>query len=163
MAVALLLASLLRSPDIFGLAAGAGFAALALCAAFDVAELRVPNFLTYSATIVVVTVAGLAGGDQGLEALAGGLAGGGFLLAVSMMSRGKVGLGDAKLATLGGALTGVNYVLVALFLGTLLGAVVYVTLLLLGRVTRTQALPYAPFLALGFILVALVTGTTLDL
>jgi prepilin signal peptidase PulO-like enzyme (type II secretory pathway) len=91
------------------------------------------------------------------------MVGGGFMLAISLMSRGKVGMGDAKLAALGGSLTGVDYVLAGLFVGTLSAALVYIGLLLAGRISRTQALPYAPFLASGFAVIALITGTPLGL
>jgi prepilin signal peptidase PulO-like enzyme (type II secretory pathway) len=162
-ALLLFAACLALSPDVKGFVAGLALAALALCAAFDVTELRVPNLLTYGGTLLVLLTAALTSSDAVLDSAAGAMVGGGFMLAISLMSRGKVGMGDAKLAALGGSLTGVDYVLAGLFVGTLSAALVYIGLLLAGRITRTQALPYAPFLASGFAVIALITGTTLGL
>jgi prepilin signal peptidase PulO-like enzyme (type II secretory pathway) len=159
--VVLLVTSVLASPSPSGIVAGAGLAALALCAAFDLVELRVPNHLTYSGTTLVLVTAIVKGHGAGIDAAAGALVGGGFLLAISLISRGRVGMGDAKLSALGAGLVGVNFVLVALFAGALAAAIVYLSLLSMGRITRTQPLPFAPFLAGGYIVVALVTGTTL--
>jgi prepilin signal peptidase PulO-like enzyme (type II secretory pathway) len=162
-AVGLFALCLVLSPSGRGAVAGVGLAILAICAAVDLVELRVPNALTYSGTVMVLVVAVLRSEAAGIDAVAGAMVAGGFLLAISLISRGRVGVGDAKLSALGGALVGVNYVLLALFAGTLAAAAIYVSLLLTGRITRTQSLPYAPFLTGGYVVVALITGTTLGL
>ena len=75
-------------------------------------------------------------------------------------SRGGMGFGDIKMATLIGLVTGFPLVLVAILLAVVLGGLVAVVLLLLKLRGRKQAIPFAPFLSLGAI-VALFHGTSL--
>jgi len=96
-----------------------------------------------------------------LPHLAGFFIGGGTLLIAALVSPlvfGKEGMGggDIKL----GAFIGLTlswYVLVALFVGFLTGALVGLTLIALKRKTRKDLIPFGPFLSLGG-LVALFLG-----
>jgi leader peptidase (prepilin peptidase)/N-methyltransferase len=136
-------------------------AGLILCAAFDLSYLRVPNVVTYSGVALVLAAAAIAGDGAFFNAAGGALVAGGFLLAMSLLSRGKVGLGDAKLSAFGGALVGIDYAIPALFVGTLSAAVLYLLLLVAGAIKRNDPLPYAPFLTLGFVVTTLAVGSVL--
>jgi prepilin signal peptidase PulO-like enzyme (type II secretory pathway) len=151
--------SLALSPDLAGAFTGVMLDALILCAAFDLSYMRVPNAITYGGTGLVLIAATIAGDGALLSALGGALVAGGFLLAMSLLSRGKVGLGDAKLSAFGGALIGIDYAIPALFAGTLGAAVIYLTLLATRRIRRNDPLPYAPFLAFGFVVIAFASGS----
>lgn len=73
-------------------------------------------------------------------------------------SRGRaLGFGDVKLVLVLGLLVGWPKLLFALFAAFVSGAVVGIVLLLLGKRTRKQAVPFGPFLILGSF-VALVWG-----
>ncbi len=74
------------------------------------------------------------------------------------MGAGALGFGDVKLALLIGAMVGFAQIFLTLALAVVLGAVVSVVLLALGRVSRTTALPYGQYLAIAAI-VMLIWGT----
>jgi leader peptidase (prepilin peptidase)/N-methyltransferase len=81
--------------------------------------------------------------------LLGALVGGGIILLIIIVSRGGMGMGDAKLFFLCGWVVGFPYILLALFIACLLGTLVGGILLLLRIVKRKQPIPFGPFLALG--------------
>jgi leader peptidase (prepilin peptidase)/N-methyltransferase len=72
-----------------------------------------------------------------------------LFLAVVVLSRGRMGWGDVKLAGLIGLLTGVPGVAVALWLGIVAGGAAGFLLLGLRRRGRKDPIPFAPFLAAG--------------
>lgn len=71
---------------------------------YDLAQRRLPNWLTLPGAAVVVAAAGIAG--RALPAVAGGSALAALYLAIHLVSRGGMGAGDVKLALALGALTG---------------------------------------------------------
>jgi len=92
-------------------------------------------------------------GTAGLkEMLLGSVAGGLPLLAVALMSKGGMGGGDIKLASVMGIFLGWKLVLAALFISFFIGGMVGMLLLLLGIKRRKDCIPFGPFLALGGIL-----------
>jgi len=68
--------------------------------------------------------------------------------------RGAMGLGDVKFAGVIGAALGAERALVAVAIAFVLGGAVAAVLLASGRVRRGQALPFAPYLAIGAAVVA---------
>lgn len=72
-----------------------------------------------------------------------------LFLAVVVLSRGRMGWGDVKLAGLIGLLTGVPGVAVALWLAIVAGGAAALLLLGLRRRGMKDAIPFAPFLAAG--------------
>ncbi|MCL6561072.1 MAG: prepilin peptidase, partial [Firmicutes bacterium] len=90
-----------------------------------------------------------------LSGLAGFLAGGGLLLLIALVSRGGMGGGDIKLASVMGLLLGWKLLLVALFLAFLTGGLAGITMLLLEIVKRKDPVPFGPFLAAGAVAAAL--------
>ena len=81
--------------------------------------------------------------------LMGFAAGGIPLLAIFLLSRGGMGAGDVKLASVIGVFIGLPLVFISLFISFLLGAAVGVFLLLLRIKGRKDAVPFGPFLACG--------------
>lgn len=86
-------------------------------------------------------------------ALLGAAIGYGLLWAVRVLTRGAMGGGDAKLLALIGAFVGPVDVLKALFWASAIGTVVGGGMMLAGRHQRGQPLPFGPFLALGAVVV----------
>jgi leader peptidase (prepilin peptidase) / N-methyltransferase len=120
--------------------------ALAIAAATDLAEHRIPNRVVLPAATICAVLA-LAG--NGLRALAWGLAVVALLLLVSLARPAALGMGDVKLALLiavgldGRAPT-------AFILGVLVAALAGLGLLILrGHQAWRHSLPLAPFLAAG--------------
>ncbi len=81
--------------------------------------------------------------------LLGFVIGGGMFYAVAMLSRGGMGGGDIKMMAMVGAVMGWKAVLLITFLGSLIGAVVGIFLMIFKGKGRKTKIPFGPFLALG--------------
>ena len=140
-------------------------AALVALVWIDLHEFRLPREITYTAfalSAVLIVIAGLAG-DEPKRIWMAAL---GAAIALAVMgliyavSRGGMGDGDVRLAPLLGLHLGYlnpGIVPVGLFLGFLLGAVIGVIAMIVGKAGRKTALPFGPFLAAGTV-VAVFTG-----
>lgn len=84
-----------------------------------------------------------------IDSLAGMFLGGGFLFLIAVVWRGGMGGGDIKLAALIGSAVGWEMVLLVLFLSFIAGAVSGLILILTGKKTRKDIIPFGPFLCLG--------------
>lgn len=92
-----------------------------------------------------------------LSAFLGLLSGAGFLLFVSevyfrLRKKDGLGMGDVKLLAMTGVLFGPQAAIYTIFIGSLLGAVIGVTLLLIFKKRLTQHLPFGPYLAAATLL-----------
>ncbi len=85
------------------------------------------------------------------DAAAGFLVGGGIMLIILLVSRGGMGAGDMKLMAMIGLFVGLRGAAVVMLLGFFMGAIVGVTYMALGKLTRKDALPFAPYLSLAAI------------
>jgi leader peptidase (prepilin peptidase) / N-methyltransferase len=95
-----------------------------------------------------------------LDGLLGLLVAGGLFYAIAWLSpkvfgREGMGGGDIKLAAMMGAFLGLKLVLVALYVGVLVGGVLAVLGLALGLARLRQQIAFGPFLALGGVVAAL--------
>lgn len=73
-----------------------------------------------------------------------------FFLAIVLISRGKwMGVGDIKLVFLMGLVLGWPNILVALFLAFLIGAIMGLGLIILGKKNLRSEVPFGPFLVFG--------------
>jgi prepilin signal peptidase PulO-like enzyme (type II secretory pathway) len=132
--------------------------ALLVCTATDLLRYRVPNVITYPA-ILLALLAAVVMPDADLKgAVIAALAGGGMFLLLAIVTRGGLGLGDVKLAILIGAMLGLPAGYLALFYGVIAGGIGIFLLFAIGVVRRKEPVPYAPFLALAAIGVALLQG-----
>ncbi|WP_243297455.1 prepilin peptidase [Bacillus litorisediminis] len=75
-----------------------------------------------------------------------------FLLLVAILSKGGMGGGDIKLFFVIGIALGFPNVLLTFFLATIIGAVIGMIGIFLGRIKKRQAIPFGPFIALGALL-----------
>ncbi len=109
-------------------------------------------------TGIVVAVLRLAATGR-WEFLLTGLALFAFFLFLYLVTQGKgIGFGDVKLAFFIGVVLGWwQWVLVAMFIAFLTGAIAGVILIVLGKKTLKSALPFGPFL-LGGMLIAKIAG-----
>jgi leader peptidase (prepilin peptidase)/N-methyltransferase len=144
-------------------------AALLAVTIIDLEHFIVPNRIvvaTLAVTVPLLIIAAALGGDWPSlrRALLGALAAGGSLLVVNLVSPRGMGMGDVKLAVVLGLFLGwidLAHVLLGLFLGFLLGALGGALLMVLGRRSRSDHLPFAPFLAGGAVLAVLLGGPIL--
>ena len=89
-----------------------------------------------------------------LSALLGFIVGAGLFFIIVLLSRGGMGGGDVKLMAVLGLAAGWPDVLIVMVLAFVLGAVTGAGLLISRKKTRRDALAFAPFLMLAFILVS---------
>ena len=109
------------------------------------AIIQVPAFLQ---TWFRVNPLLLTGRDPA-DSLFGFLAGGAVLLVVFLVSRGGMGAGDVKLIAMIGLYAGLRATAAVLLLAFLFGALTGLALIAAGKLTRKDALPFAPFLSLA--------------
>ena len=129
----------------------------------DAASHRLPNVLTapaYAGTAALLLLAAATGEDwpDVLRALLGGFLLAAFYLILALISPSGMGIGDVKLAaSMGTLLAWFGWAAVAsgAFAGFLLAAVYGVALLVSGRTTRKQHIPFGPFMIAGTFLVVL--------
>jgi leader peptidase (prepilin peptidase) / N-methyltransferase len=129
----------------------------------DLEERRIKNRVTFPAAIAAVVI-GLVLHPSGVPGqLLAGVATGAFLTFVALLSRGGLGMGDAKLGIVLGLYLG-KYVLLAMVVGLGASAVFSIGVLAVRgiKIGRKTAIPLGPFLALGGV-VALLAGPTLHL
>jgi len=129
------------------LVGAAGCAVLVAVTVTDLERRIIPNRIVRPATAAALIVQTLR--DPGVEWLLASLAAGGFFLVLALVYPAGLGMGDVKLAAFLGAWLGRD-VLVALVVGSLLGALMAV--IVLGRRDsdgRRTMLPYGPSLAAG--------------
>lgn len=128
-------------------------AALGAIASIDLAEHRVPNRLVLPAAAACAALSTLGGVSAAV--LLGGVAIVGVLLLIALARPAALGMGDVKLALLivvGLDGDGSRALTAGLVLAALAGAVVVARH---GRSADRQALPLAPFLAVGSLLALL--------
>ena len=102
--------------------------------------------------VLTFFVAGLSWHDS----LLGVLVGGGSLACVAgiyyLLTRNEgMGMGDIKLLAMLGAFMGWKAILPTIFIGSLIGSLVGVPLMLIKRASGKLAIPFGPFLSLGAI------------
>lgn len=131
-------------------------ALLAVVAAVDLAVHRIPNRLILAVGVFGGLTAVAVFGVTLSQVLLGALVGGTVLLAIALLGRGAMGMGDVKLAAALGALVGYPHVLPALAIGMVAGGIAALVLLVAGKVGRKDYIAYGPYLALGawFVLLA---------
>jgi leader peptidase (prepilin peptidase)/N-methyltransferase len=132
----------------------------------DAAVRRLPDRLTgaaYAGTAALLLVAAAVGGHWSvlLRAILGGLALAGFYLVLWIVSPSSMGLGDVKLAaSLGTALAWLGWraLIAGGLAGFMLAGLYGIALLVSGRVTRKQQIPFGPFMIAGAFLIILAAG-----
>ena len=146
------------------------FAVLLAVSIIDLEHYIVPNRIVYPTLLVSVPLLAAAAlvegawGDLATAAI-GALAAGNGLLLINLVNPRGMGMGDVKLAVVLGLFLGwldLAHVALGLFLGFLLGALGGVLLILARRRTRSQHVPFAPFLSAGALLAVLAGNPILN-
>jgi leader peptidase (prepilin peptidase)/N-methyltransferase len=148
-AIALVLGTMLRLG--FG-ANGSAYAVVQVVlvglAVVDLATRRLPNTITLPTSLLAIGLrAAFEDSQLGGAVVAGIVALLGFGV-LSLLLRGGLGMGDAKLAGMLGFVLG-SSVVPALVIGILGGGVAALALLVLGRARLGSAIAYGPYLVLG--------------
>lgn len=121
----------------------------------DLEHRLILNVVTYPSILLAVLLTFIAPDLGSGHSLLGGLFYGGLFMAfyvgalVLYRQAGALGFGDVKLALLIGLVTGLRGAIVAALLGTILGALVSLWLILFRRTSSKATMPYGPALAVG--------------
>jgi leader peptidase (prepilin peptidase)/N-methyltransferase len=135
---------------------------LVTVSAIDVEHRIVPNRLLLPATAAAVVLWSLVDPGRLPENLLAAVAAGGFLFVAAIAYPAGMGMGDVKLAAVLGLYLG-SAVAPALFVAFAVGAVVGLAVIAVkGGAARKQAIPFAPFLALGGIVGQLFGDSLVD-
>ena len=137
----------------FGLGAGgAAWAAVQLVlagvAAYDFATRRIPNLVIVPVSVGAVIARAAFERSALLEVVVAGCLAFLLFLALAVVLRGGLGMGDVKLAGMLGFLMG-NAVLPALVVGALAGGLTSAVILVSAPEMRGQTIAYGPYLCLG--------------
>lgn len=138
-----------------GLAAAVLFFLLLAVIFIDLDFLIIPNRIVLIGLLLGVPLTLAQSTQVFVSGLLGLLVGGGLLLLTAVVSRGGMGGGDIKLATVIGLYVGWPQILLVLFLSFLLGSIVGLALVVRGRKKMKEAVPFGPFLAVASYLVLL--------
>jgi leader peptidase (prepilin peptidase)/N-methyltransferase len=135
---------------------------LVAAAATDLEERIIPNRLMAAGAVLALVLWTIADPARLPENLIAGAVAGGLLLLAAVAYPAGMGMGDVKLAAVMGLFLG-KLVGPALFIGFAAGALVGIGLVAAhGSAARKQAVPFAPFLALGGVLALLFGGGLID-
>jgi leader peptidase (prepilin peptidase)/N-methyltransferase len=137
----------------------------------DLDYMIIPDVITYPGTVIGLVIAvtnELSGAPfnlpfeapfvaSALDALLGLAAGPGMLLSIYyfylvVRKREGIGLGDVKLLAVVGAAFGMDGALCTIFVGSIIGAIVGVTLIAIGKGKFSQYIPFGPYLAAAALL-----------
>jgi len=122
---------------------------------FDLKHRLILNKITYPSILAAVALAQVSPGLTVPRALIGGGGVALFFFMLNLISRGGIGLGDAKLGALIGAVTGAGNdpahlgAVYASIYGILLGGAIAVVLLITRLRRLKDPIPYGPFLCAG--------------
>jgi len=133
---------------------------LLVLAVIDLQRGLLLNVIVYPAAALALVVGFFVPEFSIYKGVLGGAVGFAALALVVLISRGGMGWGDVKMAGLIGLMTGFPAVFPALLLGIVAGGFIAALLLLTGKKSRKDAVPFGPFLALGAF-VALIWGQQL--
>jgi leader peptidase (prepilin peptidase) / N-methyltransferase len=134
----------------------AGYAALTstllVVALIDYDHKIIPNVITLPGIVIGLGLSIWTLPITLMESLSGLLLGGGLFYLIAFLTKGGMGGGDIKLIAMIGSFLGWPGALFTIFSGALLGSLVGIALMLLGRKGRKDKVPFGPFLSCGAIL-----------
>lgn len=82
----------------------------------------------------------------------GGIIGGGLLSAIILITKGGMGWGDAEICLVCGLFLGWKLTIIMLFLSFIIGSVIGVTLILSGRKTKKDYIPFGPSIVMAAVI-----------
>jgi leader peptidase (prepilin peptidase)/N-methyltransferase len=125
---------------------------LVIVALIDLDHKIIPNAITLPGMVIGLGLSIGALPISPLFSLCGLMIGGAIFYLIALVSKGGMGGGDIKLIAMIGAFLGLHGVLFTIFASSLLGSVVGLMLILLGKKGRKDRVPFGPFLSCGAVL-----------
>ncbi|WP_407873049.1 prepilin peptidase [Paenibacillus sp. P36] len=119
----------------------------------DLSYMLIPNKILIVFFPIFIVLRFIFPGDQAWWSyVLGAVIGGGIIVLIAVLSRGGMGMGDAKLLIVCGAVLGLSHIMVAFVLACMIGSLIGGLLLLLKITKRKQPIPFGPSLALGIMI-----------
>ncbi|MBI3815576.1 MAG: prepilin peptidase [Nitrospinae bacterium] len=125
---------------------------LIIIAFIDLEHKIIPDVITIPGILIGLTVSFTMPHITALNSIKGLLIGGGLFYVAAVLSRGGMGGGDIKLIAMIGSFLGWKTTLLTIFLGSFIGSIVGITLMVLKKKGRKDMIPFGPFLSLGAII-----------
>lgn len=119
--------------------------------ATDLSTMRIPNLLSLPGAVGVYGLFVLTHTRTWTHSLWGAGVGFGLLFLIHLLSKGRMGLGDAKLYLAIGAALGPWMSLESFVLASFFGTLIGLPLRWSGRIGAGQAIPFVPFITLGVV------------
>lgn len=140
-------------------------------AAIDLSVLRLPNAIVYPTFVTIAVLFGAASLVEGtveplLRAAIGALALSAFYLALAIAKPGGMGFGDVKLAGVIGLVLGfLSYpaIVIGVFAGFVIGALVGIALIALRHAGRKTMVPFGPAMIAGALVAVFASAPLIDL
>ena len=129
----------------------------------DYKYMIIPNVITYSGIFIGFLSAIIFDYITIFESLLGIFIPSLLLLLIALIFKGGMGMGDVKLAAMIGAFLGYKYTLASIFIGSILGSIIGITLIFLGIISRKERIPFGPFICLGSVIMIFAGEYLIDL
>ena len=123
---------------------------------FDIRYKRIPNWIVFAGIIFLFAVRFFYFQNSPLRMLIDILSGGLIFYVIRLFTKGKLGMGDVKLAAFIALFTGFPLFFAAVAIASLTGLIFALTGMALGRINKTTKIPFAPFLTAGSIIVSII-------
>jgi prepilin signal peptidase PulO-like enzyme (type II secretory pathway) len=133
-----------------------------LMAMYDIATLRVPNVVVYSAIVFALGAVLVIESSLFLDALEGA---GALLLimyVIAVLGKGAMGMADVKVGVFAGAVLGSQYGVMAMLFGFAAAGVLAAVVLVLHLRQRKDVAPLTPFLSTSGIVFLILFGSVLS-
>ena len=112
----------------------------------------IPNVITLPGIPIGLVLAYFFLPHTLMSALVGLLGGSGLLLLMALIYPGGMGGGDIKMIAMLGAFLGWKKVFLTIFLGSLIGSIIGIGLIVIKKQSRKTKIPFGPYLAAGAVL-----------
>ncbi|MEJ6950059.1 prepilin peptidase [Natronospora cellulosivora (SeqCode)] len=127
-------------------------ASLLVSSGIDIKYKIIPNKITYPGIIISLILAIFFNHISFLSSLYGIIIPGGLLLIIALIYGKGLGMGDVKLIAMIGGVLGWQHSLFAIFIGSLIGSILGLTLMVTGVMSRKTRIPFGPFISFGAII-----------
>lgn len=129
------------------------FILLAAASIKDFNEKQIPNILIIVGLALGLAVSALSFNfGNFLDSIIAFIIVGIILLLISLATKGGVGMGDVKLVAVCCLFTGLSRIISVMFYSLLLTAIAGVIIIIVKKANLKTKIPFAPFLAMGFVL-----------
>lgn len=123
---------------------------LIICSIKDIKTREIPIVLILIQFIVIIIIFPFRKDIDIIESITGGLLGG-FLVLISKVSRGRIGVGDGLVLSVTGIGLGVKSNFIMILYGMLFAAIFSMVLIIVKKVNRNYKLPFIPFIFAAYI------------